>query len=267
MGGRFEELEALLASGGSLDLAREAYGMAAAGMSMHDALELCALRLGPFLHDLTGFPTPPMGGMAAFSLHSGVVAGPPQIVGAKERAALEVGPGGGAERRTRDFLVQFQDAANGVLRTPGLAALLYAAFEEMIDNAVEHGASAVYPVAAYDCRGPARGGDGISFSVTDAGVGVLERLRQSPAYSALNRGTDALELALRDGVSSRLGGGGYGFKPIFDAIAFRGGRLRVRSSTGEAVAIARALQPIHKELTPFPERRGLHVRVEFKIYA
>ncbi|MCU1295173.1 MAG: hypothetical protein JWP08_4023, partial [Bryobacterales bacterium] len=73
--------------------------------------------------------------------------------------------------------------------------------------------------------------DGFEFVVADAGIGVLESLRQNPQFGDLSDSGAALCTAMQDGVSSIVNQGnrGYGIGLLFRKLAGHGGDVRFRS--------------------------------------
>jgi anti-sigma regulatory factor (Ser/Thr protein kinase) len=104
---------------------------------------------------------------------------------------------------------------------------LQAAFNEMIENAVQHSNPPIPVLAGYQVR------SGIAqFVVADVGRGVLDSLRENAAYAETKTDAEAVRLALHDGVSRFVDRGGFGFRPIFKAITEAWGTLRFRSGNG-----------------------------------
>lgn len=150
----------------------------------------------------------------------------------------------------------------GRLRSIGLskddALVIAAAFTEMADNAREHAVTPIPAVAGYEVED-----DVWRFCVTDVGIGVLESLKKNEEFSSLSSGTEALRLALTEGISaSGSPGRGQGFSWIFKALSRRRALVRIRSSTG--VAECTGFSPTRHQLTCGlrPHRQGLHVAVE-----
>jgi anti-sigma regulatory factor (Ser/Thr protein kinase) len=123
----------------------------------------------------------------------------------------------------------FQDHFRGALVESGVdrhfANALAGAMVEMASNAVEHADSPVSPLACFEVSR-----DHWNFGVVDVGKGVLESIKENPIYASLNTSTQALSVALQDGVS-RTGqrGRGYGFRRVFKALVDRRATLRFRS--------------------------------------
>jgi hypothetical protein len=96
----------------------------------------------------------------------------------------------------------------------------------MVDNTIIHSQDAAGAIAGYQWS------DGsTTYCVADAGIGVLQSLRQSPEYQQLDDYGTALQTAVQDG-ASRFGsdrGRGLGFKQVLRSLAGIGGQLRFRS--------------------------------------
>lgn len=108
-------------------------------------------------------------------------------------------------------------------------------FFDMADNVVQHsGADVDHPAAgalAYEV-GPRR----CVFTITDRGRGVLASLRTNPDWRHLSASDEALDAAVRNGASRRMGQGkGQGFSDLHRALADLRGTLRFAS--GDAVLV------------------------------
>ena len=139
-----------------------------------------------------------------------------------------------------------------------LAYAITGAFVEMASNADEHAQSPVPPVACYHVTP-----EFWSFSVTDVGRGILSSLRQNPVYQTIETETEALQLALQDGVSRfSEEERGTGFSTVFKALVDHSASLRFRS--GGALGSWSGESPTASKVTlqSLPLRRsGFHVRV------
>ena len=101
---------------------------------------------------------------------------------------------------------------------------LAAAYWEMAENAMLHSEAPQSALAGY--RSSARQ---FEFVVADAGIGVLKS--PQPTYPSLKDHAEALQMALRDGVT-RFGPGanrGNGFGTLFRKLVGLNGSVRVRS--------------------------------------
>lgn len=103
---------------------------------------------------------------------------------------------------------------------------LHFALHEMATNATIHSNSPAGTLVGYEVEAGSA-----AFSVVDVGDGVLASLRSSPRFERIARDVDAIQKALRPGVS-RLGRGGTGFAQVFKAVAEDWGELRFRSRNG-----------------------------------
>ena len=124
------------------------------------------------------------------------------------------------------FAVAAQKAAKVVGFQGRIAAQLTAAIDELYSNLFEHSESPETGLVVFHAR------EGrFDFVVADRGIGVLNSLRHSNEYSALNDHGEALQLALRTGVSryGRDSSHGYGFHGLFVGLANLHGSLRFRS--------------------------------------
>lgn len=127
-----------------------------------------------------------------------------------------------------NFCQRFESASVHIGFTSSEAANLQSALFEMAENALIHSRSSVSPLIGYAVQ------DGAAiFTVADAGIGVLRSLKSSPLYSTLETDVDAIQLAMKTGVTSRQGEhGGFGFNSVFKALAEQWGSLRFRSGNG-----------------------------------
>jgi hypothetical protein len=105
---------------------------------------------------------------------------------------------------------------------------------ELLDNACTHADSPVGAyVAAQTYTGTTSGRRGLELAVVDCGRGILEHLRQNPAYQHVADSATAIEHAVLPGVTGTADHRGYGFSDILDAAGQAGvGRLVVRSGDG-----------------------------------
>lgn len=124
------------------------------------------------------------------------------------------------------FGLAMQRAAAGAGFPKTITAQFTAALGEFHSNVYEHSGSAKSGAIAFQAH---RGR--FEFAAIDGGIGVLQSLRENPAYANLYDSGEALRLALTDGVS-RFGADsdrGYGFRPLFVGLANLNGSLRFRS--------------------------------------
>jgi anti-sigma regulatory factor (Ser/Thr protein kinase) len=135
-----------------------------------------------------------------------------------------------------------------------LAGALTGGVAEMVDNAWLHREKADAPLLAYQVRKKQ-----FAFSVADTGIGILESLKQNPKYDWLRSSMEAIQLAIRPGVS-RWDNGGMGFTSMLKAMADLWGNARIR--TGQAALIVDGTQEVRSNnFIYLPELPGLHVSV------
>ena len=127
-----------------------------------------------------------------------------------------------------NFCQRFERAAREVGFSKDAAINMHSALFEMAENAQIHSRSPVAPLVGYEV------GNGMAmFTVADVGRGVLASLRSVPQYASLTVDVEAIQLAMRNGVTSRPDGrGGFGFNSVFKALAEQWGQLRFRSGNG-----------------------------------
>jgi hypothetical protein len=125
------------------------------------------------------------------------------------------------------FFMRFTQASKAANFPTKTANELQAAFMEMIDNAICHASSPIPVLAGYYVRPTIS-----QFVVADVGRGVRDTLRENPKFSEIKNDAEAIQLALHDGVSRFEDRGGFGFLPIFKALAEAWGVLRFRSQEG-----------------------------------
>lgn len=126
------------------------------------------------------------------------------------------------------FRTRFEWAARNIGFSTEAAANLQSALFEMAENAVLHSFAPICALVGYEI-----GNGAALFTVADVGIGALKSLRSNPSYSHLSDDVEAIRLALRSGVTSRLGeNGGLGFNSVIKALAAHWGQLRFRSGNG-----------------------------------
>lgn len=158
------------------------------------------------------------------------------------------------------FVIRFANAAKAAGFPTDTANELQAAFNEMIENAVQHANSPIPTLAGYHYQ-PAV----INFVVADVGRGVRASLSENPQYASLATDGDAIALALRDGVSRFIDRGGNGFRPIFKALADHWGQLRFRSRNGCWTLDGTHADADHGTLHCPPELPGFQVSVTCRL--
>ena len=136
-----------------------------------------------------------------------------------------------------------------------VAAKIFAAVGELIDNAVDHGASPEGAfVAAQVYTGTTSGRRGFEVAICDTGVGVLAHLRRNPAHSSLPDAARALERALHPGVTGTTDLRGNGLNDLLLHLEFGGlARFHLRSGDGLATVTVRGprrISRLHRTMTP-----------------
>lgn len=100
----------------------------------------------------------------------------------------------------------------------------------------------------------------VGLYASDLGRGVVSSLRENPEFASVGDSGEALQLVIKEGVSSSgLQGRGMGFRPIFRGLASHSGVLRFRS--GDALLEINGFgreRPV-QELKERPEIEGFHV--------
>lgn len=187
-------------------------------------------------------------------------------VGLFDAPAVEFGPLG-----TRDALDEqahgFFDRFRRSLTQNGFAHLsrgIAKAMYDMADNAIQHSGA--------DELHPERGAMGYSvelgaatFAVVDVGRGVLESLRTNPQWSSLVSSREALDAAVANAASRRIGQGkGHGFSDVHKALADISGRLRFAS--GNAIMKYEG-EPAYRVITWQPRSHfdGFQVTISMRI--
>ena len=115
-----------------------------------------------------------------------------------------------------------------------VAGKIFAAVGELIDNAVDHGASPEGAfVAAQMYTGATSGRRGLEIAVCDTGVGVLAHLRRNPHHATVPDAASALACALQRGVSGTTEGRGNGLNDLLTHLESSGvARFHLRSGNG-----------------------------------
>lgn len=160
-------------------------------------------------------------------------------------------------RRFMLFQERFKTALTGRGLPTRFAHALVGALAEMASNAFEHAESPIPPIASFEAKP-----SGWACSVTDVGRGVVESLKENPAYAAVTQGREALSLALREGVS-RTGeaGRGMGFTTLFKALVDRHCTIRFRSANIAGTVSATSPTAASLGFLALPRRPGFHVAV------
>lgn len=128
-----------------------------------------------------------------------------------------------------EYLLRFEFGAKRAGLPQKTAVNLQAALHEMAANAVTHARAPVPAMIGYEVRGAAA-----TFCVVDVGIGVLNSLRNNPTYRNLAIHSEAIRMALQDGVSGTTGefSRGNGFRSVFKSLAAQYGILHFRSGEG-----------------------------------
>jgi anti-sigma regulatory factor (Ser/Thr protein kinase) len=127
------------------------------------------------------------------------------------------------------FAGRFEASARRVGLSFDAAARLQLALYAMAENAVIHADAPAILVGYHASAGK------VVFCIADVGIGVLASLRKNPGFGGLKLHNEAIRLALQDGTSSlrpEEGGGGFGFRDVFNSLVDQWGSLRFRSGQG-----------------------------------
>jgi len=152
------------------------------------------------------------------------------------------------------FAQELQRSLKGSVGDSVFPRAVAGAFVEMAENIGQHSMTSKPGLVGYDIL------DGrITCCFADLGVGVLNSLRLNPAYKTLQTSAQALDEALKDGVSrfSELGRG-HGFSDLLRAITEQWGMARIR--TGQAkLVLDRTTEHRTKTIGYSPELPGLQI--------
>ncbi|WP_034270647.1 ATP-binding protein [Haloechinothrix halophila] len=109
------------------------------------------------------------------------------------------------------------------------------ACNELLDNAVEHGASNVGAfITAQTYTGTTTGSPRLELAVCDNGIGILSHLRQNPEHQHLTTDEQALKKAMKDGITGTSDKRGYGLSDLIGGGRKHGTiRLHLRTGAGE----------------------------------
>ena len=127
------------------------------------------------------------------------------------------------------FAGRFEASTRHVGFSFDAAARLQLALYAMAENALIHADAPAILVGYNASPGKAE------FCIVDVGIGVLASLRKNPVFRGLTLHSDAIRAALQNGVTSltsEQGGGGFGFRDVFNSLRDQWGRLRFRSGEG-----------------------------------
>jgi hypothetical protein len=128
-----------------------------------------------------------------------------------------------------EYLLRFENGAKDIGLPSRTATKMNASLHEMAANAVTHAKAPVPALIGYEVRGNAA-----SFCVVDVGIGVLKSLHKNEKYKHVQWHSDAIRLAIQEGVSSVVGDfqRGNGFRSVFKSLAEQYGILHFRSGEG-----------------------------------
>jgi len=111
----------------------------------------------------------------------------------------------------------------------GVRASLHLSINELLTNTFDHSGTVVgcfICAQAYKKRG-------VSICLTDFGIGILKSLSSTKEYSYLNNSIDAIELAIKEGVTSRAGRlAGLGLTHIHRFLKVNEGQIHIISGDG-----------------------------------
>jgi hypothetical protein len=126
---------------------------------------------------------------------------------------------------------------------------------ELIDNAIDHGASQEGAfVAAQVYSGATSGRRGLEVAICDTGIGVLAHLRGNPAHADIPDSASALKRAFTPGVSGTGEDRGNGLGDLLSFLEIGGlARVHLRSGDGLAtVTVGRRRRVEHTHRTAAP---------------
>jgi hypothetical protein len=161
------------------------------------------------------------------------------------------------EQAWKLFAIRFSRSAQSIGFTKTVGDGLMGSLYEMTRNALEHAESPVAALVGYQAHCNAA-----LFSVVDVGIGVLDSLRSHPSYQSLSAHTEAIRMALKDGVSRHgQNQGGLGFRQVFKSLASYWGQLRFRSGEGRVTMFGNDFGPDQGEIGYPPVMPGFQVTV------
>jgi hypothetical protein len=129
---------------------------------------------------------------------------------------------------------------------------VFAGIGELIDNAIDHGASQEGAFAAAQVySGATSGRRGLEVAICDTGVGVLAHLRGNPVHADIPDSADALRRAFIPGVSGTREDRGNGLGDLLSYLKVGGlARMHLRSGNGLAtVTVGRRRRIEHSHRT------------------
>lgn len=111
--------------------------------------------------------------------------------------------------------------------SPGVKGLLKLSINETMMNVFEFSSS---QLGCYVCAQMYRNAHQIRVCITDFGIGILGSLRNNPKYAGLTESSQAIKLAVEEGVTSRPSGvGGKGLYTLQSFLKVNRGRMVVIS--------------------------------------
>lgn len=135
-----------------------------------------------------------------------------------------------------DYLLtdQILEVFSSSLRmSDGVKGSLKMALNELMTNAFDHSES---PGGCYVCAQSYNRARKIRLCIADFGIGILKSLRKAPNYEHLNTDYEAIMLAVKEGVTSRVGrAAGYGLTHIHRFIKVNEGKMYILSGKGKVL--------------------------------
>jgi len=147
------------------------------------------------------------------------------------------------------------------------ASKAFAAIGELIDNAVDHGASPEGAfVAAQVYTGATSGRRGLEVAICDTGVGVLTHLRRNPAHASIPDAASALACAIQPGVSGTSEDRGNGLNDLLSQLRSDGlARLHLRSGDGLATVTIRDRRRVERSYRTTTRVKGTWAWLRIRI--
>lgn len=135
-----------------------------------------------------------------------------------------------------DYLLtdQILDIFKGSIRmSDGVVGSLKMALNELMTNAFDHSES---KKGCYVCAQTYVQAKSIRLCITDFGIGILASLKKVEAFKGLKTDYDAIALAVREGVSARIGkDAGYGLTHINRFIEVNEAKMAILSGDGKVI--------------------------------
>jgi len=115
----------------------------------------------------------------------------------------------------------------------GVIGSLKLALNELMTNAFDHSESSR---GCYVCVQSYPGAGKIRLCIADFGIGILESLQKSPNFEGLTGDNDAIMLAVKEEVTSRVGKtAGYGLTHINRFMEVNEGKMHILSGNGKVM--------------------------------